>query len=413
MRVGSAEICAVDLAKCIKARGAHKRVRTPNCTHINMDRVYGRDQYCYVCGREPSLGFLYICKQDDHYPPEGPRQQHGAGNPEESSSESGLRAELEEIGLSPSVIRAAERGEYTPAQLQKLKVLKVEMKQAISDTLQASQIHALAEQLSNIDGASNSVPVATATSNPTPPACEFRACHTCRPYYRDRLYTSFEVVMNGNTSRLTHDDVEDPSCASILTFRTTQSDVDELSKMRRPHRRFYSLGFKGSGDIARDLARLDPMSWRHGLKSAIQGIFRPSHWRESSSSGSNITLPLPRTGTKRDLAEGITNDFDLRTLRRVRKQKERADLRNGVISKGFEQSRNRSGSRGEVDSEGSEESIGNFTVYSCASEGSEVEVDGGVALTEEAVETHIPDILQIREESIPVINGVDSIMTQA
>jgi hypothetical protein len=90
-------------------------------------------------------------------------------------------------------------------------------------------------------------------------------------------------------------------------------------------------------------------------------------------------------------------------LRRVRRQKERNDLRNGTYVGGFEGMGSALRPRtpqetaevdGEpVDDEDDEESDSDFTVYSCASEGSEVEVEGGVALTEEAVETHIPDIL--------------------
>ena len=53
------------------------------------------------------------------------------------------------------------------------------------------------------------------------------------------------------------------------------------------------------------------------------------------------------------------------------------------------------------------------TVYSCVSEGSEVEVDGGVALTEEAVQTHIPDILTISAEKIlDIEDAEESIMAQ-
>jgi hypothetical protein len=48
----------------------------------------------------------------------------------------------------------------------------------------------------------------------------------------------------------------------------------------------------------------------------------------------------------------------------------------------------------EFDNSGYDSSSSNGTVYTrTASDGSEVEVDGGVALTEEAVEMHTPDIL--------------------
>lgn len=143
----------------------------------------------------------------------------------------------------------------------------------------------------------------------------------------------------------------------------------------------------------------------------MKGIFRSS--RDSSSSGSNITLPLPRTGTVRDLndSQGDVGDFDLPVLRKVRLEKEKIEARNGVYRGGFEDVHvkgsvsgharraqtaldpanfgDKRGSEGIRGSEGS-----NLSVYLSAEEGSEVEVEGDVALAEEAVETHTPNILK-------------------
>lgn len=139
-----------------------KRVRTPNCTHVDMDRIYGRDQQCYVCGREPSIGFLYECRQDCSSP-----SLHdlllGQGNEETIQSKSTLRAELEDIGLSESVIRTAEQGHYTTMQLAILKAQKRDLSQIIEDSIQGSQINdvvtrlaAFAKAPSNNDAALNS-----------------------------------------------------------------------------------------------------------------------------------------------------------------------------------------------------------------------------------------------------------------
>lgn len=118
-----------------------KRVRTPNCTHVNMDRIYGRDQQCYVCGRVPSIGFLYECRQDCSSP-----SLHDSLQGEETAEDNcrpspSLRSELEDIGLSESVIRTAEQGNYTATQLNLLKTQKMELKQVIEDTAQGSQIN--------------------------------------------------------------------------------------------------------------------------------------------------------------------------------------------------------------------------------------------------------------------------------
>jgi hypothetical protein len=91
----------------------------------------------------------------------------------------------------------------------------------------------------------------------------------------------------------------------------------------------------------------------------------------------------------------------------VRRQKEKNDLRNGTYAGGFEDVNIGTHRRAELSSshlrDADADGVGepsttespDFSVYSSASEGSEVEVEGGVALTEEAVEMHTPDILAV------------------
>ena len=142
MRVGTADINVDDLVNQIKARNMakSKRVRTPNCTHVDMDRVYGRDQQCYVCGREPSIGFLYECRQDSEAQSLHDLLEQEDEDPMEVVK-TDMRLQLEWAGLSESVIRTAEQGHYTTAQLELLKAQKQELRQVISDTLQANQIN--------------------------------------------------------------------------------------------------------------------------------------------------------------------------------------------------------------------------------------------------------------------------------
>lgn len=447
MRVGSAYIGVIDLVNKIKTRTATmpKRMRTPNCTHVKMDRIYGRDLQCYVCGRSPSIGFLYECRQDCD---SGflhdliSREDENRIEPVKST----MRLDLESVGLSESIILTAEGGHYTKAQLDKLRELKLDLRQVILDMDQAYHINdamtaltAIARSAptklpSNNDGAFSSMPTKHVQ---TPLGCTFRACHTCRPYYRDRVFISIQAVLAFNFTPMTRDHSQylptkssqimqnigarvqslpvsltstdashTASTASTdgsdATFKTTQTDIDIVSAQRRPRRRFYRMGRRTSGEIARDLSRLPTFLTASGLKSAVQGIFRPG--RESSSSGSNITLPLARTGTVRDLnASQSRREFDLGALRLVRREQEKQELRHGTYTGGFEgvevAPQHADTAPSFLDAGcGAEESCSsdsNFSVYSSVSQGSEVEVEGGVALTEEAVETHVPDILAI------------------
>lgn len=452
-----------------------KRMRAPNCTHVDMDRIFGHDLQCHVCGRSPSIGFLYECKQDHNA--ETLSELVNQHMDKIEISKSSLRQELEAIGLNESIILTAENGHYTDEQLEKLKELKLELNDIISMTEEVGQANDFVSKLAamaklpyTIDGTYNSVPAKVRATLPenngqspttrrrlTVPQklleCVFRACHTCRPYYRDRLYISFEGVLNAEFPPMTRYDIEQlpiksartmrtigikahllpssmtldtmpstiptltsfatsadvpyqapstTSSSSSLTFKTTQTDIEEISAQRRPRRRFYKMGRRSSIDIARDLSRTTSLFTPQGLKIAVQGIFRPG--RESSSDGSNITLPLPRTGTVReDLGDESMGEFDLGALRRVRKQKERNELRNGTYTGGFEDVGLHT--TGVTFGAGSgENSISatesEFSVYSFATdEGGEMKVNG-VALTEEAAETHTPDLVTI---DVPVV----------
>ncbi|KAH7139124.1 hypothetical protein B0J11DRAFT_588810 [Dendryphion nanum] len=186
----------------MRNHSAPRRTRTPNCTHINMDRLYTRTEVCYVCGHPPSIGFLYVCRQDVNCNSFHTLVHTAKEKPVRKSS---LRQELESIGLSQSVIGAAERGEYTTAQLVKLKTQKLDLKQAISDSIQGTFINAANAKLAaprrpsqgslNTDGASASR--SASRSDQSPPPCHFKACHTCRPFYKDRAFMSVESIAEG------------------------------------------------------------------------------------------------------------------------------------------------------------------------------------------------------------------------
>jgi hypothetical protein len=128
-----------------------------------MDRVFGHDQHCGVCGRSPSIGFLYECKQDCK-----PGLLCTLLSEDQDKIEpvkSAVRQELEKIGLGESIIITAESGHYTATQLRKLKELKLELQQVISDTQQATQasdvvsrLTALAKAPHSTDGTFNSMP---------------------------------------------------------------------------------------------------------------------------------------------------------------------------------------------------------------------------------------------------------------
>jgi hypothetical protein len=292
----------------------------------------------------------------------------------------------------------------------------------------------------------------------SPPICRLRACHNCRPYYRDRMYISFQSVFDGDFPPMTRHDAQNlptksaqvmktigttapsihslsnsdtspispltstswaastdapptastTSTSSNFTFKTTQTDLDDISTQRHPRRRFYKMGHRSSGNIARDLSEQSTRLTRQGLKSAFQGIFRSS--RASSSAGSHITLPLPRTGMVRDSnTSRDVGDFDLPSLRKVRREQERNEAKHRVHLGGYESVHADPAVQGAVTFPPSAADIKRGSVAAGTDhsmDGSEVAVDGGVALTEEAVETHTPDILAI---DIPALKNAATV----
>lgn len=149
-----------NLINRVKARKTARRYRAPNCTHLDMDRVFGQHQQCDICGRPPSIGFLYECRQDWETQSLHDVLMEDLGDDGEEVVKSSVRLQMEALEFSESIIRAAENGQYTDAQLEKIKAQKTELRQIISDSLQASQINSAAAKLaamaSNNDGACDS-----------------------------------------------------------------------------------------------------------------------------------------------------------------------------------------------------------------------------------------------------------------
>jgi hypothetical protein len=527
MKVGNVDIVVKELAELIKARGSMRRpkLRTANCTHTNMERVCGKgvDFYCDVCEKPLSnaIGVVYVCRRIEGVDVPTPFGEISNSvvltdvDIAEQENDMPLRWQLQKIGLSESIIKQAEQGVYTEPQLQKLKRQKIEMNQTIQDKIQQEEINALAARLaagevldgpSNNDGApptrnANGRQLVSQASNAgirdrdiakAPPAnwakgdptCGFRACHHCRPYFKDRAFINIDSIVSDSTPSVTpaiaallsvksahqlrnvglrpytprpipppiilgtvepasrwQNETTTPSSVSattatsstpltrtdsslsVATFQTTQTDLSILQNTRQPRRRFYMLDNRSSRSIMRNMLAYPTPFLRQGLRSTIKEIFKTKKQRENNDSSpiamqdSSITLPIPRSGTARDLTTNErVAELDIGPLRRVRRAKEHVQSVEEVISCGFEtQPRVSAGASitGVASSlhgqpynmwnqqlaHGGTVSVVSRSATSTPSgsvgEGGEVEVDGGVALTEEAVETHTPDILEL------------------
>lgn len=209
----------------------HVRDRSLACTHIQMTRLYdefGCDQ-CSICHMRPPLGWLYRCTQDD------------AGNLPISDFSNAEHEPLQDgdaqlYTLSPSIIRSAEAGDYTDEQLALLWKQKLEVRRVIQQARPITSSNA-----STASSSQYSLPTSgTASSHisadtdpdtdisqiseynspcrgPLEPirevndelengivfeapkqhhvACNFKACHSCRPIYQQRTWQSLDSVL--------------------------------------------------------------------------------------------------------------------------------------------------------------------------------------------------------------------------
>lgn len=178
-----------------------------------MDRVYTSDA-CRICTLPPSMGWLYVCRQDSSPCSFGQKSIIAENSCPSGTSDE--KEELHESGLSPSIVNQIEAGIYTDEQIEMIKKQKLHLREVISD--QEHQLQVLGRFPGQFDDedhtksqtqASSSTTISSTESNTKSSdenalgsailriysPCEFRCCHTCRPYFRDRAFASIDSVL--------------------------------------------------------------------------------------------------------------------------------------------------------------------------------------------------------------------------
>lgn len=415
-----------------------------------MDRVYGENN-CSVCRKIPSLGFLYTCKQDYQ-----PRSQEPLTEvvdeyaPDESDYFDVMARLATSLRMSPSVISQIRRGHYSFDQVDTL----IKQKEHVISVIKQAQTPAQLATPPASPICGNAGTSVTATVSATPPLprssrdrlpgtpagtpantsaestnstpkksqrksaakrskCRFQACHGCRPFFVDRLHTlSFEAVFNNEVPAITEQDI------TQLPFRDP-SVVRNLGLREPPQPALRTMGLQESMDVVvgQSFDSDDDWSPTSGTNSEGEGDFgdRRKPWATSktqypnnmeweevdlglriaegtsadsrmlrqiptfnisptattSSTASSLSLPTPVTATFGcDHADAEL--FNAALTGRMRK----AASHIGMMPS-EELRRRQFASRNN-----SNDSLG-----------SEVEVEGGVALTEDAVAMHTPDII--------------------
>ncbi|KAL8964675.1 MAG: hypothetical protein Q9197_006849, partial [Variospora fuerteventurae] len=364
-----------------------------------MERLYG-DYECMVCHRPSAWGWLYSCSQDDSEDDFDPAQDRV------------VEPSLTTADLAPWIQDAIAKGHYTEAQVEKM----VAQRQKVLDTVSASETHFRKTQssprrmssrksraLSTSIEANAHLPfpviteVASSTTDttrqpidrsngPRPrifPLCRYRACQLCRPTYRDRTW---QVLEDAFITKVTPPDIyeNDPTRPLSDPYVLRTLGLRKAKAGRPPLRTFDSMGIytinaqgqlalsSGNGtrstalndlsaDVADQKAEADSQGFRDSVKRAFKGMLL-SRKRDSGSSkysrGSSRKKRIPDDGSA---------EFDLSLWRELSEELLREAAR--IPLPGHD---GKDGLEAEED---------------------EVEVEDGVAVTEEAVDLGTADII--------------------
>ena len=209
--------------------------RRAACTHLTMERIHGGYK-CHNCRQISHFDWVYSCTQDEKVPasgalPVGPT----VSDPFEPRSietndevlpfgEDQADLELARPQLSSWVENAIRDGHYTPEQV---KTLRAQRENVIQRTLisirmfeqsQDSDVNSpiesrLSQHLyteppsplpatpdaireSAVSKAGFRAPLCVEPKLKLYPHCKYRACHHCRPTYRDRTWQCFEEIFS-------------------------------------------------------------------------------------------------------------------------------------------------------------------------------------------------------------------------
>ncbi|KAK3680149.1 hypothetical protein LTR78_000526 [Recurvomyces mirabilis] len=449
-------------------------VRRPQCTHTIVTRVYD-ERICFMCGKVPQIGWLYICRQDCEL-------SQDAADPDEHprvSNESGyfeVQASLaESLSIGAGVIEGMRCGDYTIDQIDKLieqrrhvlAVIRQEENPTAADApemqiqrTKSTRKCTLEDVIASVGSSMapsppplsdlrlNTEPTKADASNATRDAthkikrqpCNFQVCHTCRPFFKDRLYQSFEQALSGreppvtednwqqlpvfnvaivrnlglrttnssppsphiaNTPASQHDgkdeETSDWTPTSVTISETDSESLDEATAYPCPgagvcplYSRYAGCAYEHSFDDGLralnhgfgpepDLTRMTPENSETRLGRIRGGVSDTPGG--SVSTASSVSLPTPNAVPLTPITP-TDECFEDALMMRMKKKPGKAATISGPFLNAKPRKRLGFSLRGRD---------------SHSSLGSEVEVEGGVALTEEAVRAGIPDILADNE----------------
>lgn len=386
---------------------------TSACTHIRMDRLYG-NWPCDLCRYPSPLNWLYCCTSDVPQVGDFAFLKH-LKHPVSPFGET-----LRQEGISESHIKQWEEGGYTDQQLEHLIQQKKHVQEVIEKLTRSP--HMAGEEMSIFD--CHTVADELSEDN----RCEFKVCHHCRPDYAVRCCMSFEAVFEDEIRPI--DDYEVDQGLPVKNSR-----VMTRLGLRRPLPSISTRGLDGSTyGMADHLPASDFSSDGFTTDEEFDDESCDQDFSGSSHDGNDnsethardmpfVTLREPRRAeTPRCTIRLVPGSSIPRRLRRVPasindESPSHSHTTSSSISlptiptttsyttlPGYEEEIRKLGTHPHKALTDPDFYAGPSADQSSAFEfgasmsressfGSEVAVQGGLALTEEAVRTHTPDLL--------------------
>lgn len=373
--------------------------RRAACTHLTMERLYG-DYECMVCHRPSAWGWVYSCAQDD------------SENEASPGHDRVILPAVTTADLTPWVREAISKGHYTDEQVEKM----IAQRRKVLDTISAfetqfKKTQAAARRMSSrrsrapstsfeanahlpfpiitevtgsdADTARRSFGYSTDSRPRIFPLCRYRACQLCRPTYRDRTW---QILEDAFTAKVLPADIyENDENRPVSDLHLVYNVGLRKAKASRPPLRtsnsmgIYRVNAHGqlalsngaagrpaslnefSADLADQKTEADSKGFRNSMKRAFKGMLMS---RKRDSWGSKYSR---RSAQKMEAPDNDSAEFDLALWKEM--SEELLHEAAGIPLPGHD------GKDG------------------LESEDDEVEVEDGVAVTEEAVDLGTADII--------------------
>lgn len=360
--------------------------RRAACTHMRIERVYGRNK-CPSCHRVPDFGWLYQCMEDHDCPP--PAEMTAApeplkGGPTEISFFAPpippLKLPIESIANKLSANPRVNISDYTAEHVELLAVQRAIVTETIIKTRRDVEAEAPMSYHRFV-------------GLPEPPVpspftrCSWRSCHNCRPSSVERSYISLDTALVSDFGHIS-------LANTVADRRVSDARIVRKLGLRQPPARWADnegwASDSSDGAILRgsDDGDLASKGFRASIRKAFRGMLLNRSKYASGTVAAENGLAAPTDGeasppTEQTAAieavedsdddddDDDSDDFDIDLW--VQLNDELLEVASSVRLPEHE---------GEV-----EELEG--TGFGAEP----VDVEGGVAVTEEAVEEQTADIL--------------------